>query len=191
MAGPLGWEVVDTDFGDTEVVLEARCTGPVALAAIGALASLLTDYTRLIVRLHAEGGDTYEVEIPIPLFGAWSRAEGEVGKSAAFQFACHSTLVNGRPAMTARQVRKALAAQSAKSLADRAASFAEIKQDLASLRDAATAIGDRELRKAIASGIGWRAQVAADHPTDVAPLGTLFDILAQDVEPFSEWIIEG
>ena len=190
VAGPLGWDVVGTEFGDTEVVLEARCTGPAGLAAVGALASLLADYTRLIVRLHAEGGDTYEVEIPIPLFNTWSHAEGEIGKSAAFQVACHSTLVNGTPAMTAPQVRKALAAQAAESLADRTASFVEIKQDLASLRDAATAIGDRELRKAIASGIGWRAQVAADHPTDVAPLRALFDILAQEVEPLSEWIIE-
>ena len=89
VAGQLEWEVIDMSFGDTEVVLEARCTQPVKLAAVGMLASLLTDYTRLIVRVHAEGSDIHEVEIPIPQFNSWSRGEGEVARSAAFQVACH------------------------------------------------------------------------------------------------------
>ena len=83
-----------------------------------------------------------------------------------------------------------LAAQAVERLADQTASFNEIKRDLASLRDAAKAIGDRALAKAIASGIGWRAEVAANHPTDIAPLRALMDMAEQEVEPFSEWIIE-
>lgn len=191
VAGTLGWEVVDTDFGDTDVVVEARCRGPVKLAAVGTLASFLTGYTRLIVRLHAEHGGTYEFDIPIPQFNSWSRAEGEVGKSAAFQVACHLARVNGEPAMTAAQVRKALAMQAAQLLENLTVSFAEIKADLASLRNAAKEIGDEELRKAIASGIGWRANVAADNPTEVASLQALLDILGQEVEPLNEWITEG
>ena len=80
--------------------------------------------------------------------------------------------------------------QAAQCLEDLTVSFAEVKGDLASLRDAAKEIGDEELRKAIASGIGWRANVAADHPTEAASLQALLDILRQEVEPFTEWIIE-
>ena len=191
VAGQLGWEVSELQFGDAEVVLEARCTPPVGFAAVGMLASLVPDCSRLIVRLQVEGGDAYEVEMPVPLFNSWSRAEGEIAKSAAFQVACHFALVNGEPVMTAAQVRKALAMQAAQCLEDLTVSFAEVKGDLASLRDAAKEIGDEELRKAIASGIGWRANVAADHPTEAASLQALLDILGQEVEPFTEWIIEG
>ena len=191
VTGQLEWEVVDMTLGDAEVVLEARCAQPVKLAAVGMLASLLPDYNRLIVRLHAEGGHTHEIEIPIPHFNSSSRGEREVARSTAFQVACHNALVNGTPAITPPQARKVLAVEAVKCLADQAAPFSEIRPDLASLRDAAQAIGDRALAKAIASGIGWRAEVAANHPTDVAPLRALIDMAEQEVEPLSEWLIEG
>lgn len=191
VAGQLNWEVTDLSFEDAEVALEARCTQPVEFAAVGMLASLLTDYALLTVRMHDESGDTHEIEIPIPLFNSWSRAEGEVARSAAFQVALHCALLDGKPVITAQQARKMLAVQAAERLTDQAAPFAEIRRDLASLRDAAKAIGDRALAKAISSGIGWRAEVAADHPTEVASLRDLIDMAAQEVDPVRTRIIEG
>ena len=189
VAGQLNWEVTDLSFGDEEVILEARCAQPVEFAAVGMLASLLADYALLTVRLHADSGDTHEVGIPIPLFNSWSRAGSDVAKSAAFQVALHRALVDGKPAITALQVRKMLAVQAAECLTDQAASFAEIRRDLASLRDAAKAIGDRALAKAISSGIGWRAEVAADHPTEIVSLRDLIEMASQEVDPVRTRII--
>ena len=187
--GLLEWEEIELRHSDDTVIIEARCTPPVKFAAIGTLAAFVAEYEHLTLRLTTGDDALHEIQMPIQAFNAWSQCNDETPKSAAFQIACHSTLIDGKPAMTAPQARKVLAVLALERLADQDATFSQLKDDLASLRNAAKAIGDQELAKAVASCIGWRANVQAGH----RPAGTLIDrlgaIAAEEVQPLSEWVI--
>ena len=187
--GLLGWEDVDLRLSDDEAVIEARCTPPLKFAEVGILASPhLGDRSRLIIRLTTDSGN-HEIRMSVPELKEWSQVDGDTPRSAAFLIAWHRASINGAPAFTAAQVRKALAVQTLELIMDDPRPFRETKHDLASLRQAAVAIDDRELAKAIAGGVGWKAEVEAGHRPAKAPASRLIDIAAEDVEPVTEWII--
>ena len=187
--GLLGWEDVDLRLGDDEAVVEARCTPPLKFAEVGILASPhLGDRSRLIIRLTTDSGG-HEIRMSVPELKEWSQVDGDTPRSAAFLIAWHRASVNGAPAFTAAQVRKALAVQALELIMDDPRPFRETKHDLASLRHAAVTIDDQQLAKAIAGGVGWKAQVEAGHRPAKDPASRLIDIAAEEVEPVTEWII--
>lgn len=187
--GLLGWEDVDLRLDDGEAVIEARCTRPVKFAEVAPLASTyLGDHDRLIVRLTTNGG-AQEMRIPIPELKEWSRVKGDTTRSAALLIAWHRATVNGAPAFSEAQVRKALAVEALQLLADESKEFREIRHDLTSLRRAARAVDDHNLAKAIASCIGWKAQIAAGHRPTSNAIGRLVDIAAVEIQPITEWIV--
>ncbi|WP_419930806.1 hypothetical protein [Candidatus Poriferisodalis sp.] len=187
--GLLGWEDVAMRLEEDEAVIEARTTRPVKFAEIGPLASThLGDHSRLIIRLTTNGGD-HEIRISVPEIKEWSHVDGETARSAAFLVAWHRAKIDGAPAFTDAQVRKALAVQALQLLADETKSFGDSRHELASLRTAAKAVGDHDLAKAIASCIGWRAENMAGHQPASNPIDRLVDIASADVQPVSEWII--
>ena len=186
--GLLGWDDVDLRLEDGEAVIEARCTRPVRFAEVGPLAStFLGDHSRLTVRLATTDGH-HEIRIPVPEFREWSQLEDETASSNAFLVAWHRATVDGAPAFTGPQVRKALAVQVLKLLADRTKPFAEARHDLASLRQAAKTVDDHELAKTIAACIGWKAQIASGHQTASSPIDRLVAIAAAEIQSITEWI---
>lgn len=187
--GLLAWDDVDLRLEDDEAVIEARYTRPVNFAEVQSLAStLLGDRSRLIVRL-ATNDRHHEIRIPISEFKERSQVESDTARSTALLLAWHRATVDGAPAFTGAQVRKALAVQVLQLLADKTKQFAEIRHDLASLRQAAKAVDDHELAKTIAACIGWKAQIASGHRSASSPIDRLVAIAAVETQPITEWIV--
>lgn len=187
--GLLAWDDVDLYLEDDQAVIEARCTRPVKFAEVGPLAStFLGDRSLLIVRLAAKNGH-HEIRIPVPELKEWSQLDDDTASSNAFLVAWHRATVDGAPAFTGAQVRKALAVQVLELLADKTKPFAEARHDLASSRQAAKAVNDHELAKTIAACIGWKAQIASGHRPASSPIDRLVAIAAVEIQPITEWII--
>ena len=187
--GLLAWDDVDLRLEDNQAVIEARCTRPVKFAEVQSLAStLLGDHSRLIVRLATSGGH-HEIRIPISDFKERSQAEGDTARCAALLLAWHRATVDGAPAFTGAQVRKVLAVRVLELLADETKQFAEIRHDLASLRQAAKAVEDHELAKTIAACMGWKAQIASGHRPATSPIDRLVAIAGVEIQPITDWIV--
>ena len=187
--GLLAWEDVDLRLDDDEAVIEARCTRPVKFAEVGPLASTyLGDHSRLVIRLATNDGD-HEIRISVPELQEWSRVEGDTARSAAFLIAWHRATVDGAPAFSEAQVRKALAVEALQLLADKTKGFRETRHGLASLRQAAKAVDDHDLAKAIASCIGWKAEIVAGHRPTSNAIDRLVEIAAVEIQPITEWIV--
>ncbi len=186
--GLLEWEEIALHQIDDAVIIDACCTPPVKFAAVGTLASLVGDAEHLTIRLTADDA-RHEIQLPVRGLKEWSHFEGEVARSTAFWVAWHQATIDGAPAFTAAQVRKALAVQTLELIMDDPRPFSETKHDLASARSAANGIGDRSLAKAIAGGIGWKARVEAGHRPESDPIDRLIEIAATEVEPVTEWIV--
>ena len=187
--GLLGWDNAGLRLEDDEAVIEARSTRPVKFAEVGPLASThLGNHSRLTIRLTTTSRD-HEIRIPVQELKEWSQVDGETARSAAFLTAWHRATIDGAPAFTEAQVRKALAVQALQLLADETKPFGNTRRELASLRQAARAVGDNDLAKAIASCIGWRAGIEAGHRPATNPIGWLVDLASVDVQPITEWII--
>ncbi len=186
--GLLEWEEIALHQLEDGVIIDARCTPPVKFAAVGTLASFVGDAEHLTIRLATDDAQ-HEIQLPVRGLKEWSHFEGEVARSTAFWLAWHQATIDGTPAFTTAQVRKALAVQTLELIMDDPRPFSETKHDLASARSAANGIGDRSLAKAIAGGIGWKARVEAGHRPASDPIDRLIEIAATEVEPVTEWIV--
>ncbi len=74
-------------------------------------------------------------------------------------------------------------------LADETKPFGETRHDLASLRQAAKAVDDHDLAKAIAGCIGWKAEIVAGHRPASNAIDRLVEIAAVEIQPITEWIV--